>query len=364
MSAGAPALQDVHWGTCALPQHRDRELESAARKALGFVPPYLGYLAPCPWLAHATIRGFLNGQLAHLDLRLAELVFLTVSRDNSCRYCYASQRLLLRVLGLSEEEIGRLEEDAYTAQRDPRQHLALDFARRVSRASPSPTAADRAALGEAGFSTGEIAELAFLASWAAAANRVTTLPAFPLEAVEQNERWYMRPVWPLIRRAARQRRRAGAARPLASEEREGIFAHAVLALDGLPAAPGLRWDLDQAWSSPILPQRAKALVFAVVARGLGCDASEAEARRLLAERGLDAGQVDPILAHLAAAELDALEATVVPFARETIWYRPEEIQRRARDLVEELGPARFLELVGVAALANNVCRLSKALDGA
>jgi hypothetical protein len=44
--------------------------------------------------------------------------------------------------------------------------------------------------------------------------------------------------------------------------------------------------LDDAWASPLLPRRTKALVCAVVARSLACPRGEAEAARLAAEEGL------------------------------------------------------------------------------
>ena len=68
-----------------------------------------------------------------------------------------------------------------------------------------------------------------------------------------------------------------------------------------------------------------------------------------------------MLTHLGSPELDPIEAAVVPFARETVRYRPEDIQRRARDLRAMLTEEEFLELVGVLALANGTCRLSLVL---
>ena len=115
--------------------------------------------------------------------------------------------------------------------------------------------------------------------------------------------------------------------------------------------------IDEAWSSPILSARTKALVAAVVARGLGCAHSERETARLLAEGGLAAEELEPILAHLASPRLDRVESVAVPFARETIWYRSAQIQRRARAVQEQLSGAEFLELVGIASYANMLCRL-------
>ena len=144
---------------------------------------------------------------------------------------------------------------------------------------------------------------------------------------------------------------------LEPELKTGPFSDVVLALDGLPLARSLRQVVDEAWSSPILTRRAKALVIAVVARGLGCTVSEREAARLLMEEGLSAEDLQEILAHLASPKLDAVEAVLVPFARETVWYRPVLIQRRARTVSEQLSGPQFLEALGTVALANMLCRL-------
>ena len=63
------------------------------------------------------------------------------------------------------------------------------------------------------------------------------------------------------------------------------------------------------WNSEILSLRARALIFAVVARALGCSSNEAEARRLLNEDGLANDEIDRILDHLASPILDEVEGT-------------------------------------------------------
>jgi hypothetical protein len=53
---------------------------------------------------------------------------------------------------------------------------------------------------------------------------------------------------------------------------------------------------------------------------------------------------------------------VVPFARETIRYRPVQVQRHARQLAAALERGQLVELIGIAALANAVSRLCLAVD--
>jgi AhpD family alkylhydroperoxidase len=356
-------LQDVEWEECLLEPRRDADLEREVRKVLGFDHPVVPFFAPCPWLARVLGHGNLrNGQLVHLDFDLADLIFLAVSQDNSCRYCYAGQRALLRILGFDAERIRRVEEAAFSAEGDRREGLALDFARRISRSNPPPSAADRDALRGAGYSDGAVKEITYVASCTVMANRITTLPAVPTDRVEGLEdRLYVRLLRPLLARRMRSRDRRGKPEFLPPELKTGPFAYVGLELDGLPAARILREISNAAWSSPILAPRAKGLVFAVVARGLASRQIEREATGLLAEHGLDEGHVAEILSNLASPALDPIEAAIVPFARETIRVRPIEIQRRARKLLEELSGEQFLELVGVVGLANAICRTSLVL---
>ena len=66
---------------------------------------------------------------------------------------------------------------------------------------------------------------------------------------------------------------------------------------------------------------------------------------------------DQIFAWRGAPQLDPVERVLVPFARETIWYEPAPLQRRARALQERLTNPQVLEAIGVAAMANGLCRM-------
>src|SRR5204863_291026 len=142
--------------------------------------------------------------------------------------------------------------------------------------------------------------------------------------------WLVRPLL-----AWRMRPRLRAPEP-APRPDDGPCAAVVAALDGSPAAGVLRRAIDGAWASDVLPRRTKTLMLAVIARALGCAHGEHEARRFLAAEGLAPGQLDEILANLGSPRLDAREARLVPFARETVRYQPAVIQRRMRELAHGL----------------------------
>ncbi len=314
-------VRDIEWEACLLEPRRDREVERRVRRQSGRVPDSIRYYAACPWATDSIAElNLLVRTRVHLESPLSELAILVVSQDNSCRFCFAAQRILLRVQGVSRRRIARLEQDLLTAELNPRERAALDFARRLS-----------------------------------------TLPALPPAQLERiSEAWYLRFARPVLARLVGTRRVDP--QSLTDEERTGPFSYAVLALDGLPVASALRRALDRMWSSPILSRRCKGLVFAVVARAIGCLLAERESLDLLRSEGMAPATIEGVLSHLASPELDPVESAIVPFARETVWYQAAQIQRRARSVQETLSPEQFSELLLVASLANMVGRLGIVVD--
>jgi alkylhydroperoxidase family enzyme len=358
------ALQHVEWEACLLEPTRDPALERFVRQEMGGIPPMVPYFETCPWLVRSLMAvNQYRVRLVHVSFALADLIGLVVSQENSCRFCYATQRVLLRAQGLPERRIRQLEDDFSAAQLDPAERAALEFARRIARGSPRPSGADRAALSRAGWSEEAIKELAFVGAAHVYFNLVATIPALPVQRIERLSRnWLLAVLAPLMGRRVRAHQVRGDRQVLPAELRSGPYGGLVQSLNGLPAALVLRRVLDEAWESPLLPARAKALVFAVVARGLDCPRSEAEARRLLEGLGMGAAAIEEALAHLGGRSLDAVEAMVVPFARETIRYRPVQVQRHARQLATSLERGQLVELIGIAALANAVSRLCLAVE--
>lgn len=354
-------LDDVEWEACLLEPRRDRELERFVRRGMGGVPSSVPYFAASPWIVRSLVV-LERVPLVHVDFALADLVGLVVAQDSSCRFCYAAQRTQMRLQGFSRARIRRLEEGLFEAQLAVPEKAALDFARGVSRADPSALARQVERLRGAGWSETAIRELAFLAASHVYFNRLHTLPAIPPQRAERTaSHWVLDWVAPLAGRRLRAYQRRGALEPPSEALGRGPFADPVLGLGGLPAARALREVIDEAWASPLLARRARALVFAVIARGLGCASSEQDARRALAGVGIGEAETEAALAHLGSPALDATETAIIHFARNTIRPRPAEIQRRARTLLDAMAPDALLDLVGVAALANAVCRIGVTL---
>ena len=124
----AHALQHVAWEPCLIEPRPDRALEAYARRKQGVPQPSIRYFVDCPWLARALVDLHPElGLLVHLDLHLADLVSLIVSQENSCRFCYAAVRAMLRIQGMSEARIQRIEADLTRADLAPRPAAAMVF---------------------------------------------------------------------------------------------------------------------------------------------------------------------------------------------------------------------------------------------
>lgn len=357
-------LLTVAWEECALRPRRDAALEEFVKRETGVSSPMTPYLAGCPWLVRALVRLSVDrGLLIRLSSGLAELIALAVSQEHSCRFCYAASRAMLRLNGMSESRVEELEGILSRGGMEPRQSAALAFARRMARSAPLVGAEDRERLLTIGFSREECREIAFVVSYIAFANRVATIPAIPPYGVEKMpDRWFVRLMRPLIARTlAAHTTRGKPASPAAPHE--GPHAQLIQAFDGSPIAHALAEVLDEAWASPILTRRCKALLFAVVAQALNCRLTATAIEPLLLAEGLAPGEIAQSLSHLDAPALTAVERTLLGFARETVWYQPAALQRRARAVSSGLTREQFLEAVGVVSLANALCRLGAAVVG-
>ncbi len=352
-------MSTTQWGECLVPEAvPSAELTAEVRHAMKAVPGWLPRVAPVPWLARAFFHSATR-PWAYAPLELWDLIHLTVSQDNSCRYCFGVQRALLKIAGYDDARIARLERDVHLADLTRPQRAAVDFARKLSRADPRPRRADIDELHAQGFTPAAVAEIAFGVASGAFVNRASTFLALPIETSLEN--LVESPMFHFIRPVLAWRMRPRVRQPKRAPRNEGLAARVVGALGDSPSAVVVRRIVDDAWSSPVLPRRTKSLMLAVVARAIGCAAMENDARTLLEADGF-AAAVDDVLTHLASPALDAREALLVPLARETVRYQAADIQRRMFQVLGPMSPEERLEAVGVLAFANALCRLSVLLD--
>src|SRR5262245_23367093 len=352
------ALQHVAWEPCLLTPRRDKALESYARAKFGIPQTTIRYFVDVPWLALARVDLHPEfGLLVHLDLALSDLLELVVSQENACRFCYAAVRTMLRIQGMSDERIQRVEGNLARADLTPRQVAAIAFARAQSRSSLSAAAKARQALLETGASREEMKEIAFVAAMMDFMNRSSTIAAIPPHGLERlPDRLHMRIFRPLIAYFFRAHRSRGQTTPVGRVP-SYPFSGLVEAYAGSPIGSALGKTLAEMWASPALTLRCKLLMFAVIAHCLGCEACANEAARALQAQGMSPADLKGILTHLDGPGLDPVERVLVPFARETIWYEPAPLQRRACIVRDQLSGTQFVESIGVLSLANGLCRL-------
>ena len=112
--------------------------------------------------------------------------------------------------------------------------------------------------------------------------------------------------------------------------------------------------MDVAFASTVLSRPARALIFAVVARALGCMHTEAE--------GMDDAEIDTALATLQSKRLAQNESALLSWARDTVSYLTPAIQKQTRQLAAQIGNTAVLEAIGTAALANAIVRLAMLLE--
>jgi AhpD family alkylhydroperoxidase len=354
------ALSHVAWEASLVEPGHDRAMEAYARRRLGMPHITVRYFLAAPWVARAVVDLHVEfGLLLKLDQRTADLIGLVVSQENSCRFCYAIVRSTLWLQGMDAERIRRVEQDFSRADLDPRAQAAIAYARAQSRNGPAGALAAWQTLREAGIDTLEAKEIAFTVAITDFSNRAHTMIAAPYRPAERMpEHPVIRLLRPVMDRVMRRHRSRG--QPSASPSIDAALPYGglVAAFAGSPIAGALQRTLGEMWASPHLSRRCKLLMFAVVSRGLPCEVCELEITRALQREGLAADVVERILGRLDAPELDATERLLLPLARETLWYEPAVLQRRVRALRDALTPPQLIEAIGVAALANALCRMT------
>jgi uncharacterized peroxidase-related enzyme len=132
------------------------EILTAVHQALGIVPNMVSTMAQSPAVASAYV-GFSHAlSQGSLSAKSRERLALVVAEENSCNYCLAAHTFLGGKAGLSEQEI--LDNRRGNSD-EPKVAAALAFARKLVRNRGQVSDADVAAVRQAGFSDGEIAEI-------------------------------------------------------------------------------------------------------------------------------------------------------------------------------------------------------------
>jgi len=307
-----------------------------------------------PWLRKAVGSLSDPDRVSHAPLHLMGVSYFVASQENACRYCYGMARAIMKIVGFKEKQIQDLEHEATLA--DGLTRLVVEFARKLARSNPSPARKDQEALVAAGLSEEAACEIAANVVKACFANRISTFLALPPnEAVEKLPDGLFGSIRGLFLG-----RKFGGRRvpPPAQFRNEGPCARIIAAAGNNSSAAWLRELTDGWFSSQLLPNRSKLLILAVIARQLGSQLCEEEATDGLAREGFGPQETQSLLATLNAASMTNLEATLLRWTRETVWYEPRTIQNSTRRLLAEVGEQRALEALGNAAVCNTLARLA------
>ncbi len=338
----AKLLNEIEWAEPLLAFGPKANLEAEAAQRLS------------PWLAKAVNSLSDPDRVSHAPFHLMGVSYFVASQENSCRYCYGMARAVMKIVGFKEKQIQDLEHEASLADGLTRQ--VAEFARKLARSNPSPARRDQEALVAAGLSEEASCEIAANVVKACFANRIATFLALPPnQAIEKL------PNGPLgwIRGLLLGRKYGGRRTPPpAGYRNEGPCARIIAAAGHNPTAAWLRRLTDGWLASPLLPKRSKLLILAVIARQLGSQLCEEEAGEGLSREGLDPRETQSLLATLSGASMSGLEATLLRWTRETVWYEPRAIQESTRRLLAEVGEPRALEALGSAAVCNTLARLA------
>jgi alkylhydroperoxidase family enzyme len=325
-------------------------------------------IAASPWLREAAY-GMTSYVPSEISERLFHIGAMITAQENACRYCYGANRAYMKVLGYSESFIQRIERDVHVAEMDAKEHAFIAFCRNLSRSRPRPARDTVDQLVSLGFTRLQVNEMAFLIAFGCFYNRLATFMACPperrFEAMANGLVGRLLglavPLWGRLTHAGAKRAHSDVPREASALE-AGRFGSVLAPLAGLHAASIVQAALTGAFDSPLISRPAKALMFAVVARVLGCGYCEGEAARLLADEGVGAAEFNVAMDTLSSTRLRPEETAMLAWTRETVSYETAAIQRKTRSLGAELNRSVLLEAIGVAALANATVRLAMLLE--
>jgi alkylhydroperoxidase family enzyme len=363
----ALALNEIKWSDPILPARPDPAWEAEVKRRGGRVTAVDRRISPSPWVREAGFS-ILSYRPSAMPERLYRICSLVTAQENACRYCYGANRAYMKILGYSESFISRIERDVQLAELEDRDRACIDFYRNLARSRPRPPAKERDKLIDLGYSPPAVNEMAFTVAICCFYNRVATFVACPPEAgferlangVVGRLIGLVAPIMAVLSRVSRRGSPNGSVE--AFNPTISSFAPVIAPLANLPSFKVMDSMLQGAFASNVLPIATKALMFAVVARTLGCSTCEREAIKLLAQDGLSEGEIETAVATLQWKGLAPQQSGLLSWARNTVYYETGKIQPLTRQLGAAIGDAALLEAIGVAALANATVRLGMLVE--
>jgi uncharacterized peroxidase-related enzyme len=135
------------------------EIFQDIKKAFGMIPNLFKTYAHHPPLLeanwHKVKRVMMEGALSR---KTKEAIALLVSKDNGCKYCVAAHSGALKAIGVSAEEVTRIETDLDQADFTDKERALIRFARKANLAANDVSDEEFLAVRETSASDAEIIE--------------------------------------------------------------------------------------------------------------------------------------------------------------------------------------------------------------
>tara|TARA_B100001989_G_C24476635_1_gene432168 strand:- start:144 stop:689 length:546 start_codon:yes stop_codon:yes gene_type:complete len=132
------------------------EILGAVEKDLGMIPNVFKGLANSPESLEAYLVFMKSMATSKITAQLKESLAITVASTNTCGYCASAHTALGQGTGLDEEEL-KLNLEAKS--KDPKNQVALQFAKKIVENKGRVLDSDLEALEEAGFGSQELVEI-------------------------------------------------------------------------------------------------------------------------------------------------------------------------------------------------------------
>jgi AhpD family alkylhydroperoxidase len=338
------------------------EVELEGLRRLGFVLTTTHFVGSVRWLNRLEYE-VVAPHCLHVGRRLLPLIAIVSAHANRCRHCYGAVRASLLLMGFDDATITALQGDVQASQFPSETKRVLEFTRLMVIAEPRYRHY-LSLLREAGFEEIAVREIAYYVAITASSHRINTPLAIPPDSLERLVTPGLLPITRVVSKGLRRwtfRRLTPAPDPAAGDAQRP-FAKIIEALEGSPAGLELGGITNEALASPFTSLRMKGLIYSIVARTVNADYAEAEGRALLSASGADNEAINGVLDHLRHPSFSEDELAVAAYARETVRYQVPSLQRTLRELAKGKPRETIVDIVGQAAFANSIARMSVLVD--
>ena len=163
------------------------ELLKAAKENFGFIPNVLGAMAGSPATLKSYMDLFGNLNLSNLNAQEKEVLFLTISFENSCHYCMAAHTGGAKQAEVPEHIIQSLREGRELD--DPKLNALTNLTRKIVQTSGNPSQSDIEDFTGAGYNCENVFDIITAVSMKTLSNYVNHIAETPLDEAFKAFEW-------------------------------------------------------------------------------------------------------------------------------------------------------------------------------